>query len=49
MYQENEFWEDLVSGRFTLMVKESARGENLCNSQAVCNVMKPLFAEQEDV
>ena len=49
MYQENEFWEDLVSGRFALMVKDSARGEKLCNSQAVYNVMKPLFAEQEDV
>jgi len=31
------------------MVKESAKGQTLSNSREVYNVMKPLFAENDDV
>ncbi len=47
--QSAQFWEDLKSGRFISMVKESSKGEALSNSSEVYNVMKPLFAENDDV
>ncbi len=43
------FWEDLKSGHFVSMVKETSQGQTLSNSQEVYNVMKPLFAENDDV
>ena len=43
------FWEDLKSGRFASMVKESSKGQAVNNSQEVYNVMKPLFAKDDDV
>ena len=43
------FWEDLKSGRFASMVKETSQGQKLSNSKEVYNVMKPLFSETEDV
>ena len=46
---ENTFWRDLTSGKFAQMVRDEARGEELKNSRAVYNVMKPLFAENDDV
>jgi DNA repair protein RadC len=47
--QVSQFWEDLKSGRFASMVKESSKGKCLSNSQEVYNVLKPMFKEQEDV
>jgi DNA repair protein RadC len=44
-----QFWQDLKSGRFVSMVKESAKGRRLSNSQEVYNVLKPMLAEQDDV
>lgn len=44
-----QFWQDLKSGRFVSMVKESAKGKRLSNSQEVYNVLKPMVAEEEDV
>jgi DNA repair protein RadC len=44
-----QFWEDLKSGRFVSMVKESAKGQRLSNSQEVYNVLKPTLAEEDDV
>jgi DNA repair protein RadC len=41
------FWEDLKSGRFVSMVKETSQGQMLSNSREVYNVMKPLFAETD--
>ncbi len=46
---ENTFWRDLTSGKFAQMVREETRGERLTNPQEVYNVMKPLFAENNDV
>ena len=43
------FWEDLKSGRFASMVKESSKGNVLGNAQEVCNIMKPFFAKHDDV
>ena len=47
--QKTTFWEDLKSGRFASMVKESAKGQRLSNSNEVYHILKPLFAEVDDV
>jgi DNA repair protein RadC len=49
MNNSKTFWNDLKSGIFLSMVKEKSQGQTLCNSQEVYNVMKPLFAENDDV
>ncbi len=49
MNNSSTFWEDLKSGHFVSMVKESSQGQTLSNSREVYNVMKPLFAETDDV
>jgi len=49
MNNPSTFWEDLKSGHFVSMVKETSQGQILSNSQEVYNVMKPLFAENDDV
>ena len=49
MNNQSTFWEDLKSGRFASMVKESSQGQTLSNSREVYNVVKPLFAETDDV
>lgn len=49
MCEKREFWNDLKSGRFASMVKDSAKGQKLANSEEVYNAMKPLFAEKDDV
>ena len=43
------FWDDLKSGRFASMVKESAKGKSVSNSGEVYNILKPLFAETDDI
>jgi len=43
------FWEDLKSGHFASMVKESSKGKMLSNALEVSNIMKPLFARHKDV
>jgi DNA repair protein RadC len=43
------FWDELKSGKFVSMVKESSRGQELSGSFEVYNVLKPLFAEEDDV
>ena len=47
--RNKEFWNDLKSGKFASMVKESARGQQLANPKEVYNTLKPLFAAQDDV
>ena len=49
MNNQSTFWKDLKSGHFVSMVKESSKGQALSNSREVYNVMKPLFAETDDV
>ena len=43
------FWQDLKSGRFASMVKESAKGQRLSNSREAYNVLKPMLAENDDI
>jgi len=49
MNNSKTFWKDLKSGHFVSMVREVCQGQELSNSQEVYNVMKPLFAENDDV
>jgi len=49
MNDKTKFWNDLTSGRFVTMVKESSKGQSLSNSLQAYNVLKPLFAEEDDV
>ena len=49
MNNSSTFWNDLKSGHFVSMVKESSQGQTLSNSREVYNVMNPLFAETDDV
>ena len=44
-----QFWEELRSGRFVSMVKESSKGKTLKSSFEAFNVLKPLFADEDDV
>ena len=44
-----QFWQDLKSGVFVSMVRETAKGETLSNPTEVFNALKPLYAEQDDV
>ena len=46
---EHTFWEDLKSGRFARMVREEARGRDLNGPHEVFNIIKPVFAEKDDV
>ena len=46
---ETKFWKDLRSGKFAQMVKEETRGHCLDNPKGVFNIMKPLFAEIDDI
>jgi len=43
------FWEDLKSGHFASMIKESSKGNVLSNGLEVFNIMKPIFARHDDV
>lgn len=46
---ESNFWQDLKSGRFASMVRESSKGQTVSNSAEVYNVLKPMVADHEDV
>jgi len=48
-YSHSEFWQDLKSGRFAVMIKESSRGQTVSNSAEVYNILKPLIASHDDV
>ena len=47
--QISQFWQDLKSGHFASMVKETSKGQRVSNSAEVYNIMKPLFAKEVDV
>lgn len=49
MCENIDFWADLKSGRFASMVRESSTGQKLNNPEETYNIMKPLFADQDDV
>ena len=44
-----DFWEDLKSGRFAAMIKESSKGQALTNASETFNILKPFFASHDDV
>ena len=46
---KSQFWEELKSGRFVSMIKETSRGRELSNPKEVYHVLKPLFAREDDV
>jgi DNA repair protein RadC len=46
---EKSFWQNLRSGRFARMVKEESRGRELSGPHEVFNILKPIFAENDDV
>ena len=43
------FWEDLKSGKITAMIKEAAPEHTVSNSDETYNIMKPIFAQEDDV
>ena len=45
----SQFWNDLKSGHFASMVKESSKGRALGGPEEVYNIMKPMFAREDDV
>ena len=47
--QVSKFWEDLKSGHFASMVRETSKGQSVSNSVQIYNITKPLFAEEDDV
>ena len=46
---EKTFWKDLTSGKFARMIKEESRGQYLKSSTEAYHVLKPIFAEVDDV
>jgi len=46
---EKTFWKDLKSGKFARMVIKESKGQYLKGSTDVFYVMKPIFAEVDDV
>ncbi len=46
---KDQFWEDLKSGKFVSMVKESSKGQSLSSSVEAYNILKPLFADEDDI
>ena len=49
MSSKDAFWEDLKTGKFLSMVKESSKGKVLKSSNEAFNVLKPLFADEDDI
>jgi len=49
MGKQNKFWQDLTSGKFSNMVKEASKGQRIAGAEEVFNIVKPMFAEQDDV
>ena len=47
--EKEQFWASLKSGEFASMVKESSKGKCLLASKDVYHVMKPVFAETDDI
>jgi DNA repair protein RadC len=46
---EKSFWQDLKSGKFTSMIKESSKGNAVSNAREGFNIMKPFYASQDDI
>ena len=48
-YKQENFWQDVKSGKFASMVKESSKGQTVSNSKEVYNIIKPMVTEHDDV
>ena len=46
---EKSFWQDLKSGKFTSMIKESSKGNAVSNAREGFNIMKPFYVSQDDI
>ena len=46
---KKQFWDDLKTGVFASMIKESSKGKHLYSPKDVYHVMKPIFAEKDDI
>jgi|APSaa5957512622_1039677.scaffolds.fasta_scaffold56312_3 DNA repair protein RadC len=46
---EGRFWKDLKSGKFAKMVIKESKGQYLKGSTEAFHVMKPIFAEVDDI
>lgn len=49
MSTKDKFWEDLKTGKFLSMVKDSSKGRILKSSVEAFNVLNPLFADEDDI
>ena len=47
--KETKFWEQLKSGHFAQMVRENTKGREISSPVEAYNIVKPLFAENDDV
>jgi len=45
----SKFWEDLKTGKFAQMVKEESKGKEISSAATAYHILKPLFAENDDV
>jgi DNA repair protein RadC len=48
-YSQDAFWQDLKSGKFITMVRESAKGHTISNAQEVYHVLRPMVSSHDDV
>jgi DNA repair protein RadC len=46
---ETKFWEQLKSGKFAQMVRETTKGKEISNAVVAYHILKPLFAKNDDV
>jgi DNA repair protein RadC len=49
MTEKSQFWQDLKTGKFASMVKETSKGKYLSNPQEAYNVIKPIISEDDDI
>jgi len=47
--EKNQFYQELLSGKFAAMVSEAAEGKQIAGSQEVYNIMKPLISQTDDI
>lgn len=47
--RDETFWNDLTSGKFAAMVKESSAGQEISDSKTLYNIVKPLYSHDADV
>lgn len=49
MQKHEQFWQDLKSGKFASMVRESSKGQSVSNPAEVYNILKPMISAHDDV